>query len=263
MTITKYFHIAKISMRNVFAYKADVFAHSLFIGLIIFIFINLWQVIFIDPNNAIEGFTLTMMIWYLVLTESIVTSFGRLVEDMGNEIQSGEIATKLTKPYNYLLFQYSQNISKSLFRFTTTFIVGALLTLYFVGPLNFSLTSIPFIIISVLAAITLHFCLMALISTSIFWLEEAKAIDFLYSKIVFIIGGMFFPLEIFPDWLASISAKLPFSYIAYFPAKLFVSFSLNDFFKVFLTQLFWIAVIITLNYVMYQFIISKIQIHGG
>jgi ABC-2 type transport system permease protein len=38
------------------------------------------------------------------------------------------------------------------------------------------------------------------------------------------IGGVFLPLELFPDWLASIARGLPFASIAYAPARAFVGF---------------------------------------
>jgi len=83
MGVGKYWESAKISFNNNLMYKADFLANSLFIGLIIFIFINLWKVVYSTGSGAIEGFTINMMIWYFLLTESIVTSPGKVIEAFG------------------------------------------------------------------------------------------------------------------------------------------------------------------------------------
>jgi ABC-2 type transport system permease protein len=263
MGLTKYWEVGKVSLYNSLAYRMDFFAFSLFIGLIIFIFINLWSTIYADGTKLIEGFSIGMMIWYLVLTESIVTSPGRVIEDIGNEIQSGNVAQNLNKPYNYVLFHYASSMAKSLFRFVLTFSIGGVVALTFIGGLKVSLWSIPLIIISIALALTLHFCMMALISVYIIWLEDAKAINFIYNKFVFVLGGMLLPLEIFPTWLAKISQSLPFSYVAYYPAKLGVMFNWDLFLKVIFGQLAWTLLVIILIIISYKFCFKRISINGG
>jgi ABC-2 type transport system permease protein len=263
MGVGKYWESAKISFNNNLMYKADFLANSLFIGLIIFIFINLWKVVYSTGSGAIEGFTINMMIWYFLLTESIVTSPGKVIEAFGEEVQSGEIAHQLNKPYNYVFFKYSSNISETILRFFFTFSIGAIIVLTFVGGINVDWKTLPLIVIVVFLALTLHFCIMALLGIFVFWLEDAKALSFLYNKLVFVIGGMILPLEIFPPWLAKISAVLPFSYVAYHPAKLFVMFSWNSFFKVVLTEIMWIIVTIGMIAILYNVFIKKLSINGG
>jgi ABC-2 type transport system permease protein len=38
-----------------------------------------------------------------------------------------------------------------------------------------------------------------------FWLSDAKATWFLYQKLVFLLGGMLLPLQLFPAWLERVA----------------------------------------------------------
>lgn len=262
MGIAKYIEIGKINLFNSLVYIVDNIANSLFIGLIIFIFINLWRVIYAE-KPLIEGFTIVMMIWYLVMTESIVTSQGRVVEEIGEEVQSGNIANTLNKPYNYILYQYASNLGRTTIRFSTSFLIGALIATIFMGVLEINLLILPFILLTVLMAITINFLLMAMLGIVAFWLENARALYFIYQKIVFTIGGMLLPLEIFPNWLRTISENLPFSFIAYYPAKLFVKFELSLFIEVIVKQLLWVLVIAAITYLVYKICVKRVSINGG
>jgi ABC-2 type transport system permease protein len=105
--------------------------------------------------------------------------------------------------------------------------------------------------------------IMAFLGVFAFWLEDAKGLEFLYSKIVFTLGGMLVPLEIFPQWLHTICIYMPFSYIAYYPAKLFVGFTFAMFFKVLLFELVWIVAFIILTAIAYKLCIRRVSINGG
>lgn len=263
MGISKYIQAGKIHFNETLIYFTDFFASSLFIALIIFIFISLWKVIYADGTTLIEGYTLSMMIWYLVMTESIVISPGHLTEEIGNEIQSGEIAQKLNKPYNYILFKYATNLGKTIPRFVTTFVFGGIVTLFLVGGMQFSWKTLPIILIVVFLALTLHFLMMASLGIMAFWFEDTHSLHFIYSKLVFVLGGMLVPLEIFPLWLKNISIHLPFSYVAFHPARMFVRFDWLVIGKTILAQISWIIIFIVITAVLYDVCIKKISVNGG
>ena len=102
--MNKYIHIAKTNFINNLMYLRDIIWSSAFIAIILFIFVHLWRVIF-GSNEYIAGFTIVMMLWYVVMTESIVTAQSKVMEDIGDEIITGSIANYLSKPYNYILYQ--------------------------------------------------------------------------------------------------------------------------------------------------------------
>ncbi len=262
MGISKYYYIAKTNFISSLTYIQDVIWSSTFIAIIIFIFVNLWKAIF-GTNEYIAGFTIVMMLWYLVMTESIVTSQSRVLEDIGDELISGNITNYLNKPYNYILYKFSTSIGASLLKFAITFIAGSIVVYIFIGPMTIALWTIPLIAIIVMLALILNFTIMSFLGIFALWLEDAKSLEFVYNKIVFTLGGMLIPLEIFPTWLYKLSLLLPFSLVAYYPSKLFVSFSMMLFFKILLLEIIWIIIFVILATIAYKICIKKISINGG
>jgi ABC-2 type transport system permease protein len=264
MNALKYYYITKINFKNSFAYITDSLGSSVFIGIIIFIFIQLWQTIYtMSGVELISGFTLAMMVWYLVMTEAIVTAQGKVIVEIGEEVKSGNIANYLNKPYNYLLYKYFSTLGSTSAQFASNFMVGGIVALVLIGSIQTPLYLIPFVLITAFTAMALHFTMMAFLGVTAFWLEESRAMDFIYSKLIFTIGGMLVPLEIFPLWLSSFAQWFPFSYVAYHPAKLFVMFSFEYFFQIITVQLIWIAVIGTCAMVLFNFLIKRVSVNGG
>lgn len=258
----KYFEIGKINFLNNLIYFGEFFFKGLFILLIIFIFINLWKVVY-GGKELIEGFTLAMMIWYLVMTESIVTSTSNIVKEINREIQSGDVAYQLNKPYSYIFYHLAKSLSGRMISFVITFTLGAVLAFLMVGGFDFNFVHIPLIIIVVLLAFLLDFFIIISIALLAFWFEDTNSFMWIYSKIVFTIGGMLVPLEIFPQWLAKISQVLPFSFVAYYPAKLFVKFDLITFLKVVGIQVFYVLIFLGIAMLIYRTAVRRLNINGG
>ncbi|MBW3019868.1 ABC-2 family transporter protein [Candidatus Woesearchaeota archaeon] len=262
MTFIKYYEMAKINFINSFVYTFDILSGSVFVGLIIFIFINLWKAVYGD-QLLIEGFTISMMLWYLVMTESLVTSQGKIIQDIGVDVRSGNLANVLNKPYNYISYKFSTQLGSSIFKFGMTFIMASIIVYIFLGGIKVSLISIPLILLIVLLSMTLYFLISAFLGLFAFWLEDTEALHFVYQKVIFTIGGMLVPLEIFPAWLAKISIILPFSYIAYHPARLFVLFDFPTFIRVFSMLLIWILVMTISITILYKIAVRKVSVNGG
>ena len=78
------------------------------------------------------------------------------------------------------------------------------------------------VMIAVLLAWSIDFCLQALIGLAAFVSEDVSAYDWIYQKLLFILGGMLIPVDFFPAWLQKVAQALPFQYAMYGPARLFV-----------------------------------------
>ena len=258
----KYIQIGKINFLNNIQYFSEFFFKAIFILLILFIFINIWKTIY-SGSVAIEGFTIAMMIWYLLMTESIVTSASPVVKDVNREIQSGEIAYQLNKPYNYVFYHLAKSFSSRIIGFFITFLIGAVLIYFMVGGISLSWITLPLLIITIILALILDFFMMMSIALLAFWFEDTNSFRWIYDKILFTIGGMLVPIEIFPKWLANISNVLPFSFVAYHPAKLFVNFDLSNFLKVSGIQVVYIIIFLSIALILYKVGARRVNINGG
>jgi len=262
--ISKYFSISLINVKESLTYIWDIIlGKALFVAIIIFVFANLWKVIFATQGEVIPGFTLPMMVWYLVFGEALITSIGKFVKEVGDDIKSGEIANYLTKPYNYIIYKMSVAFGKALINFLLTILFGGIIAYLMVGGIKISLVSLPFLLIVAFLAIILNLVIASIISLFAFWIEDASSLSYIYSQITFIFGGMIVPLELYPPLVAKISSILPFSYSAYHASKLALIFSYETFFKVVVVQLLWILFFIGVLFIFYRYIIKKVSVNGG
>jgi len=258
----KYFEIGKINFLNNIIYFGEFFFKAIFILIILFVFTHLWIAVY-GNRPSIDGFTIAMMVWYLLFTESIITSTSSLVKDVNREIQGGEIAYQLNKPYSYIGYHLAKSISYRIISFSTIFALGCLLVYYLVGGFSFSFSTVPLIIVVVLLAMILDFFMMMCIALLAFWFEDTNSFSWIYGKILFTIGGMLLPLEFFPGWLSKISQILPFSYVAYHPASLFVKFNLENFISVAGVQILYIVLFSIIAAIIYRIGVRRLNINGG
>lgn len=258
----KYLHIAKINFLNNIQYFGEFFFKAVFILIILFIFTNIWQAIY-QNQVSIEGFTITMMLWYLLMAESLVVSAPNVIREVNKDIQSGEIAYQLNKPYNYIGYYLSKVLSYRIISFGVTLALGAVLIFFMVGGIAFNLFNFILVLLVVLLAMILDFFMLMSLALLAFWFEDTNSFRWIYDKILFTLGGMLIPLEIFPKWLSSFSGVLPFSFVAYYPSKLFVDFSFSQFYYVTLVQVVYIVFFMLISFLIYQKGVRGLNINGG
>ena len=101
----------------------------------------------------------------------------------------------------------------------------------------------PMVLVAVLLAWSIDFCIQALIGLAAFVSEDVSAFDWIYQKLLFILGGMLIPIDFFPAWLQKVAQALPFQYAMYGPARLFVEPGVEQFLRLAAGQAAWLVVL--------------------
>jgi len=239
--LKKYWAIFKIQVVNSLAYPAELLWRSLAIVLFLWIFAQLWKVTYAAAGTAtIGGLSLHDTLWYLMLAETIELSRPRLARNIADTVKDGSIAYLLNKPYNFLLYHLSASLGESVFRWLLNAAFGGLIAWMLVGPPP-DQRGWPLALIAILGAWLLNFCTSATIGLAAFVAEEVAPFEWIYQKFIFILGGMLIPLDFYPKGLQSIAKALPFAYMMYGPARLFVTPDLGRFAALLAGQLAWLA----------------------
>jgi ABC-2 type transport system permease protein len=260
----KYLAVTRTTSMASLMYERDVLLRSIFMIVVLVVFVQLWSTTFEKANQAaFSGFELRDIMWYLVITESLVISFPRIVQTIDAEVRGGDVAYRLSRPYNYPLYHLASFWGDTLVRLPTNLLVGATIVLIAVGPPKLSVEALLATLLSAALAVTLVAVTSVMIGLSAFWVEDTTPIDWIYAKLVFTLGGMFLPLELFPDWLAQIARWLPFASMAYAPARLFVAFEWPMFGSVVLTQVVWLAALGMCLKVIFGKAVTRVVAHGG
>jgi ABC-2 type transport system permease protein len=239
----KYVAIARTRLMGGLMYDRDIFVRSVFMVVALVVFVQLWSTTFAASRQTIiDGFSLKDLVWYLVITEVIALSTPRIAQTIDTEVRSGDVAYALGRPYNYPLFHLAGYWGETLVRLPLNALAGGIVALVAVGPPAAGWPEVAGCVLLAVGAISLKGTLEILIGLTAFWVEDTQPIEWIYGKLHITIGGMFLPLELFPDWLASVARGLPFASIAYAPARAFVGFDASVFLPLLLTQLTWLVV---------------------
>ena len=169
---------------------------------------------------------------YGIWTSNAITSYYLLVaiastflmvhvdEDVAyRDIKDGQLAKYLLWPFSYFTIKFASEFPWrliqgffALFVFIFfQFVLGvSLMVVRF--PLEIFLTTII-----VALALMLSFTFKMFLGISAFWTTDfwgtVSLVDFLFA----ILGGVIAPLSLYPSYIYSIAAALPFAYIVYFP----------------------------------------------
>lgn len=262
--LLKYLEMARINVRSRWAYFWDQLVASWFLVVVLFVFVQLWKVTYsAGGGGSIGGYTVTEMIWYLVATEVMLMATPRIHGAIEQDVKSGDLAIRLNKPYNYLLFHYASYIGDGLTRLVTAALVGGLTGYVLVGGFDFRWEGIPALLFVFLTTITVNFCYNAAIGLSAFWLEDVTGLYLLLDRLKWLLGGFLIPIEVYPDALRRLVEVLPFRHMIAGPARLLVKFSWADTAALLQSQLLWTLVFGLLCAGIYRLGVRKVDVNGG
>jgi ABC-2 type transport system permease protein len=233
--------------------------------LMLFVFICLWNYIYSDSSNLINGYSMKQMIWYVILTETVW--FGSrnqtLSRQITEDIKSGTIAYGINKPYHYILYIIAKHLGEISIKMLLFVSAGIIIGCTFVGPIpGIRLYQLPFILISTLLGILINSLLRITISVLSFWVEDAIPFHWIYDKLIIVIG-MLFPIEMFPAWAQPVIKYSPIYVVTYGPAKLVIDYSHPVFLQVLSVQLIYFTVSALLLFILFQRGVKKLNVNGG
>ncbi len=259
----KYLRVFTYAARDQVMYLPAFLVRNIFFVFTVFIFYSLWRVIF-SGRPALAGFTMVQSLWYLTLTECIELSRGRSIHlAIEEEVKDGTVSLSLTRPFSYVAFHFSRALGESVVKAVPILIEGFLLALIMVGPLPGYFTALPFGLILIALGIVVGNLWSLLIGLLSFWMEEVSPITWLVQKLVFILGGLFIPIDFFPKGVAEVARWLPFAFSAYWPASTVVRFSMSSFLTGLGGALFYTAILSLASAGIFALGRRRIHANGG
>ncbi len=262
MSIRKYATVFGVAGRDQLVYLPTYLLRSVFFLIILFIFFSLWRVIYASAG-VIAGFTITQTLWYLTFTETIEMSQTRLFSPVSSEVKDGTVAYSLVRPYSYIAYWVSRGMGENLVKMIPLLIEGFILAAILVGPLPGYLNALPFGLIVIVGGILMGSLLQVVIGLLAFWFEEVTPFWWILQKITFVIGGLFLPIDFYPEWLQGIARATPFAFLAYWPASTWVNFSWERFLTTVAGQGTYIALLALVSWLVFKGASRKLHAQGG
>ena len=261
----KYLFIFKSELMSNLQYVFNIIAGFIGYFILLFIFLNLWQYIYSDPNEVINGYTMNQMIWYVIITEILWGILGgsKLCKKISNDVRGGNIAYNINKPYNYIGYSLASHLGTAFIRAITYIILGMITGFIFLGSFpNLNILSILAVLLTGILATIISSLLIIFIGLFSFIIEDSNPFYWLYSKLILVVGTLF-PIEYFPSFIQPIIKFSPVYVVCYGPAKLFVNFSLNEFVSIILAQIIYVGITYGLCTFLYKKGVKNLNVNGG
>lgn len=262
--LATYFYVMRISIRSNLAYVGEVATRVIFLGVLLYVFLQLWRLTYAETaEERLGGLTLQQMLWYLAMTESITLSAPPVAPEIDRDVRTGAIAVHLLRPLSYPLFRMWTALGERAVRFAINATVASAIALAFVGPIPFTARGLAAFAVSLPLAFALDFMAYLAIGLCAFWTENTSGLVIIYSRVTLILGGVLLPIDLFPEGLRRVAAVLPFASVVYGPSRLFVGADPGELGGLLLRQLAGVAVFGLVASAVYATAVRRVHAHGG
>jgi len=261
----KYLFILKSELMSNLQYVFNVLTNFIGYFILLFIFLNLWRYIYSDPNEIINGYTMSQMIWYVIITEILWSVLGgrKLCKKIADDVKGGNIAYNINKPYNYVLYSLFSHLGTVIVKAVVYVILGMVVGFVFLGSFpNLNILSILAVLLTGILATVISTLLVIFIGLLSFIIEDSNPFYWLYSKLILVVGTLF-PIEYFPKVIQPILMFSPIYVVCYGPAKLFVNFSWTSFISVVIAQIIYVGIAFGLCTLLYKKGVKNLNVNGG
>ncbi len=273
----------RIALAERLAYRGDFALGTLMRFLPIITQIFLWAAVFQSMTDAagtstgsgdgksaqLGGYNYPEMVAYFLLTMlgRAFSSMPGLASTIASQIRQGEIKRFLIQPVDLIGFLLLTRVAHKLAYYVVATLPFALVFFlcrhYFVDgfpPTNVMLAFIA----SLLMGFLIGFFLEATIGMIGFWFLEVSSLLFIFMLFSFFLSGHMFPLTLLPEPILTIVNYLPFKYLAYFPAAIFLQKVPEDQLGTELAiELAWVIGLIVLCRAMYARGVARYSGFGG
>lgn len=192
----------------------------------LFLIVNyiIWTGIFqASGKTELQGYTLEQMITYLTISLTTIYLTWDNIDDHYQEgVEDGGFIVELLKPVSSLRYQFIDKMGHR----SLAFLIEYLPVMFIIGLIFgfevFKTKNILWYGASVIIAFVISTLISMLVGMLAFWLVKPRGLMEIYNMLQFLINGSLLPLSLFPSALQKIFFFLPFQFISYVPARVFM-----------------------------------------
>lgn len=251
----KYWQLLSMFTTRYLTYRVRVFIWIFTDSAQYLLFPFLWVAIF-ATNAPPAGYSVQSLVTYYIMMAVVSTGYlSHCARHVRTEIHSGMVSRRLSVPFPYFQTILMAEVSYKVL--SSVIAVSEIFLLYIFGRdyLYFPSSGWQWLafIISVLFTFIISHIIQFMIGLSSIWFGDIKSIQTLEEIVNSIFSGRLAPLAFLPFGFQAAANYLPFKYLAFIPAQIFVGqIPLGEVPKIFLIGLLWIVILATLTQFMWS-----------
>ena len=260
--------ILKTAMEERLVYRGDFAFATLVRFLPIITQVFLWNAIFAgDTQRQMNGYSYSAMVTYylLVMVARAFSSMPGLANGIATSVRDGSVRKYLIQPVDMLGYLFWHRVAHKIVYYVVA--TGPFILVFWLCRDYLPAWPAPEIVAaglcSLIMAFLIGFLIESLIGLISFWFLEISSLIFIYMMMSYFLSGHMIPLEWISEWIPWVN-YLPFKYLAYFPAAIFLGRIPTDTLIAELSiQASWIIVLFTLNRLAFHYGVRRYGAFGG
>ncbi len=268
----KYFNILRVSLIERLTYRGDFLLATVLRFLPMLTTILLWEAVYKGSGQAqLSGYSADDMIAYLLLVHisRMFSSMPGLAAGISRDIRQGTLAKYLMQPLDMIGYLLSYRIAHKMAYIATTCLPYAVL--FLICHQYFHHWPGPGTLLAYVAALLMGFLIGFFFEACIgmigFWFLEVTSVLYVINTLAFFVSGHMFPLDLldsFSPVLVTVLKLLPFNYLAYFPAAIFLGHVEGPaLVQGLLIEAAWAVAFVVLSRVLFRFGLRRYSAFGG
>ena len=223
--MSAYLAFAQSAFQTQLAYRNELWANIFGRLVQVFARVAIWLAVYAGASaSTIGDVTLQQMVTYALIGGfSAIVRYELIISGIGNALKTGDVAVWLLKPVNFPLYIIVSELGRALFRLIALAVptIAVVALVYGILPPASAFDGVMFVAYLVLANAIL--CLLsALFGLLAFWLLTSFSLEWLMQAILNLLSGSLIPVWFFPQPFGAICEHLPFAWIVYYPAAVWL-----------------------------------------
>jgi ABC-2 type transport system permease protein len=271
----KYLTVFRISLVERMTYRADFLLGTFLRFVPILTTVLLWRAIF-DGAEAKSGtatlgtFSYNEMIVYLLMVNisRMFSSMPGLAGGIARDVREGTLKKYLLQPLEMIPYLLVYRVAHKITYMISSALPYAVLFLICHQFFRGQVPADPGVWLAYLASLVLAFLIGFYFETAVgmvgFWFLEVTSILYIVMTLNFFVSGHMFPLDLIPGFWGDLVKALPFQYMAYFPAVVFLGKIRGpELYGQLALGLAWVAAFWLLSRVLYARGLKRYSAFGG
>lgn len=251
--------MTRIGFRLAMAYRSTIVMTMVTLIAQVFLLRMIWTSVY-GARDSAAGITLEALLAYLTLANLQSFAMNTVVtRTVHHRIRTGMVFFDLARPVGYLRQMTSFQLGNTLGGFLL--LAPSIPVVMLVGSITPPADLGGYLVTLALGyVITVQLAL--LVSLIGFWTMETGAIALLFRLVSQFFAGTMVPLAFFPGFLGVLADLLPFKYMGYVPAGVYIG-HITDVPWTLLIELAWVAGLAALLWLVWSRAQRKVVIQGG
>jgi ABC-2 type transport system permease protein len=260
----KYVEFTKSQLKLETAYVGWYWAKMASFLIQVVILYSLWTAVY-EGREQIAGLSANEMLTYAIIAWLLGNYVFGVGAQLASDVRDGNVAVELLRPYDMLskivALDFGRTLS-SIVRDALPVLLVAFLLIGISPPV--SVSALLLFLLSAILGILIGAQLDLMIGVLSFYLVYVWGLRVLREAVFRFFTGALVPLALFPDWLLSISAFLPFQYMVHVPVSIYIG-KISGWAAVeaLALQCLWLVIVIVFIRVCWTIALRKVTVFGG